>query len=38
MITLLTIPALKGTKLDAVKAILLTISLDALFISISQLA
>ena len=38
MITLMTIPALRGTKLDAVKAILVTMSIDALFICISQFA
>jgi len=38
MITLMTIPALKGTKLHAVKAILVTMSMDALFICISVLA
>jgi len=38
MITLMTIPALRGTKLDAVKAILVTMSIDTLFICISQLA
>jgi len=38
MITLMSIPAFKGTKINAVKAILVTMSIDALFICISQFA
>jgi len=38
MITLLAIPAFKGTKINAFKAILVTMSIDTLFICISQLA
>lgn len=38
MITLLSIPAFKGTKINAFKAILVTMSIDALFICFSLFA
>ena len=38
MITLMSIPAFKGIKINAVKAILATMSMDALFICFSVFA
>lgn len=37
MITLIALPAFKGSKIETLKAIIITLSLDGVFLGLSQL-